>query len=220
MFLECLGKLQKKYPFGSEKIGSFTFTGVNMQQRGDKSIVFSQSEYVRKILPIPVSQSRRGELSEKVTEDERQQLRALVGSLQYAAVNTRPDISSRLSMIQSQINQASVQTLLEGNRVLHETRRHHDVSIIIQPISCDDFRFLAFSDASFASRSNPDSHAGSIILGTHKDISKNVSCPISPLSWGCRKIQKVVTSTLSAETMALSSTLDQLSWLKLFWVGY
>lgn len=217
VFLECLGKLQKKYPFGSEKIGSFTFTGVNMQQRGDKSIVFSQSEYVRKILPIPVSQSRRGEPSEKVTEDERQQLRALVGSLQYAAVNTRPDISSRLSMIQSQINQASVQTLLEGNRVLHETRRHHDVSIISQPISCDDFRFLAFSDASFASRSNPDSHAGSIILGTHKDISKNVSCPISPLSWGCRKIQKVVTSTLSAETMALSSTLDQLSWLKLFW---
>ena len=217
VFLERLKQLQKKYPFGSEKVGSFTFTGVNMHQRGDKSIVLSQSEYVKKIASISVSHKRREEPNEKVTEDERQQLRALVGSLQYAAVNTRPDISSRLSMIQSHINKATVETLLEGNRVLHEARRHHDVNIVIQPISCDDFRFLAFSDASFASRSNPDSHAGLIILGTHKDISKNVSCPISPLSWGCKKIQKVVTSTLSAETMALSSTLDQLSWLKLFW---
>ena len=217
VFLEHLDRLQKKYPFGSAKIGSFTFTGVNLQQRGDKSIVMSQSEYVRKISSISISQHRRDIPTEKFTEAERQQLRALVGSLQYAAVNTRPDIASRLSMIQSQINQATVQTLLEGNKVLHETRRHHDVSIVIQPIACDDFRFLAFSDASFASRSNPDSHAGAIILGTHKDISKNVSCPISPLSWGCRKIQKVVTSTLSAETMALSSALDQLSWLKLFW---
>ena len=54
-------------------------------------------------------------------------------------------------------------------------------------------------------------------MATHKDISQNLACPVSPLSWGCKKIQKVVTSTLSAETMSLSSTLDQLSWLKLFW---
>ena len=217
VFLEVLKKLQKKYPFGAEKLGSFTFTGVEMCQKGDKSIVLSQSEYVRKIKAISIETSRRQHPTELVTETERQELRALVGSLQYAAINTRPDISSRLSMIQSQINKAQVQTLIDANKVLHETKRHHSLTITIQPIQCDDFRFLAFSDASFSSPSNPDSHAGCIVLGTHRDISRNVSCPVSPLSWGCKKIQKVVTSTLSAETMALSSTLDQLSWLKLFW---
>lgn len=216
-FLEVLGKLQKKYPFGAEKIGAFTFTGVELCQKGDKSIVMSQSEYIRKIKAISIDSSRRQSHDEKVTEQERQDLRALVGSLQYAAINTRPDISSRLSMIQSQINEATVQTLIDANKVLHEAKRHHSLTITMQPINCDDFRFLAFSDASFSSPSNPDSHAGCIVLGTHKDISNNVSCPVSPISWGCKKIQKVVTSTLSAETMALSSTLDQLSWLKLFW---
>ena len=96
-------------------------------------------------------------------------------------------------------------------------KKHSDVSIKIQPIRTEDLRFVAFSDASFASKSKPESHAGMIILATHKEISQNKSCPISPISWGTKKIQRIVTSTLSAETSALSTTLDQLTWLRLYW---
>ena len=81
----------------------------------------------------------------------------------------------------------------------------------------DQIRFLAFSDASFASKKQPESHTGTIIMTTHADIGKNHVCPVDPISWGCKKIQRVVTSTLSAETTSLSTTLDQLSWLRLFW---
>ena len=87
----------------------------------------------------------------------------------------------------------------------------------IKPIPYQHLRLMAFSDASFSSAKKPDSHAGSIIASTHQDITQNCECPISPLTWGCREIQKVVTSTLSAKTMALASTLDQLSWLRLYW---
>ena len=216
IFREKIILLQKQYPFGSQKMGSFVFTGIQMQQHSDKAIVVSQSDYKKKIKPISIPADRREQHGARIADDERQALRAIIGSLQYAAVNTRPDLASRLSMLQPKINQAQVETLIEANKVLHEAKRHHDVSLVIQPIACEDFRFLAFSDAS-PSKSNPDSHAGSIILETHRRISHNVSSPISPISWGCRKIQKVVTSTLSAETMSLSSMLDQLSWLKLFW---
>lgn len=76
---------------------------------------------------------------------------------------------------------------------------------------------MAFSDASFAMHKRPDSHAGLIIVGTQKLITKNMQCDISPISWGSKKIQKVVTSTLSAETTSLASALDQLCWLRLYW---
>ena len=76
---------------------------------------------------------------------------------------------------------------------------------------------MTFSDASFASHHKPNSYAGSITVATHQDISKNIECPISPLMWGSKKIQRVVTSTLSAETASLASALDQLSWLRLYW---
>lgn len=188
-----------------------------MCQEGDKSITLSQSAYVRKINSIQIDPNRKTLHEEHVTEAERLSLRGLIGSLQYAATNTRPDLSSKLSLLQSTINHATIANLHEANKLLHEAKRHHDVTITIKPIPEDEFRFMAFSDASFASVNKPDSHAGMIIVGTHKAIEHNEQCPISPLSWGCKKIQKVVTSTLSAETMAMASTLDQVAWLRLFW---
>ena len=219
-FCEKIRQLEKKYPFGSQKINNFTFTGIDLQQLPNKAIQMSQSNYVRKIQPISISTSRKDQPELTVTDDERQALRGLIGSLQYAAVHTRPDIASRLSFLQSDINSAKISTLIEANKTLHETKKYHDVSFTIQPIACEDLRFLAFSDASFASKRVPDSHTGSMIMSTHKDIKENVSCPVSPLSWGCKKIQRVVTSTLAAETVSLSSVLDHLSWIRLCWAWF
>lgn len=216
-FQDLLTKLESRYPFGAKKIGSFTFTGIEISQQPDYSIILSQSSYVRKIKPIPIEVNRRTQPDAAVTEAERALLRGLVGSLQYAAVNTRPDLSSRLSLHQSSINNAKIENLQEANKLLHEAKKHHDVTITIKPIPYKDFRFMAFSDASFAMHKRPDSHAGLIIVGTQKLITKNMQCDISPISWGSKKIQKVVTSTLSAETTSLASALDQLCWLRLYW---
>ena len=216
-FDEILHRLEQKYPFGSKKVQKFTFTGIEMTQNHDKSITLSQSKYVRAIEPIHIPQVRRQTPLATVSEEERQALRALIGSLQYASVHTRPDISCRLSFLQSDINRATIETLVSANQCLYEAKKHHDVCITIQAIYKDDVRFLAFSDASFASKSNPSSHSGSIIMSTHKDINCNTTCPVSPLSWGSRKIQRVVTSTLAAETVSLGSVLDRLSWTRLNW---
>jgi hypothetical protein len=153
----------------------------------------------------------------EINDKERGHLRGLVGSLQHASTNTRPDLSNRLSNLQSSINSGTIETLMEANRLLHEAKRHHDVTITIKSIPHQDLRFMTFSDASFASHNKPNSYAGSITVATHQDISKNTECPISPLMWGSKKIQRVVTSTLSAETASLATALDQLSWLRLYW---
>ena len=216
-FHKKLQQLEAKYPFGAKKMGKFTFTGIDLHQNPDHSISLSQSKYVRNIKAIPISQQRKLEVQSPVTEEERQQLRGLIGSLQYASVHTRPDLSSRLSALQSKINSATVDILMHANKALHEAKSHHDVTIVVQPIRAGDLRFLAFTDASFASTKVPDSQSGSIIVATHKNIDQNISCPISPLGWGSKKIQKVVTSTLAAETMSLSSSLDMLSWIRLYW---
>ena len=85
-----------------------------------------------------------------VTDAEKLSLRAIIGSLQYAAVNTRPDLSSRLSHLQSVINSAPVSTLIEANKVLHEAKRHKETAIEIQSIPFEQVRFITFSDASLS----------------------------------------------------------------------
>ena len=216
-FQSQIQKLEAKFPFGSKKSQNFVFTGIELTQNHDYSITMSQEKYITKINPIHIQPDRKSKLELPVTERERQDLRALIGSLQYASVNTRPDLASRLSFLQSDINKATIETLIQGNKVLHEAKKHKSTSINIQSIPLEKIRFLAFSDASFASQKQPESHTGMMIMTTHEDIAKNHVCPVNPISWGCKKIQRVVTSTLSAETTSLSSTLDQLSWLRLYW---
>eukprot|EP00435_Cladocopium_sp_Y103_P053869 s757_g17.t1 len=84
-FLEKLELLEQKYPFGTKRTGEFTFTGIDMMQTPEGTIHLSQSKYIRAIEPITISTERRKQIDQPVTEDERQQLRGLIGSLQYAA---------------------------------------------------------------------------------------------------------------------------------------
>ena len=45
----------------------------------------------------------------------------------------------------------------------------------------------------------------------------NEKAVIVPMAWSSKKIARVVRSTLSAEVVALSGSVDRMSWLRLFW---
>ena len=110
--MEKLRELSKKFPFGSQKARDFVFTGLHIFQTEAGEIHVDQSQYVKEIEPIRLSHERKKQLTEPITEQERQSLRAVIGSLLYAAVNTRPDLCSRLGKLQSRINNGTVFELL------------------------------------------------------------------------------------------------------------
>jgi len=216
-FAQKLQEVAKRFPFGSHKKQNFTFTGLRIEQQPDFSININQTQYIKDIHSITISRDRRSQPEAVVNEAERQSLRAVIGSLQYAAVNTRPDLCSRLSWLQSEINRAKVSTLIEANRILHEARIHAGVQIAVKAIPINDVRFVAFSDASFASQKTTSSHQGMVIMACHQQIGQNKRSDVSPIVWHSRKIQKVAVSTLSAEAMSLAGAVDVLSWIRLYW---
>ena len=83
------------------------------------------------------------------------------------------------------------------------------------------FLFVSFSDASFASEKNPDSYQGTMIIAAHKDIANNQTTGINPyIAWQSKKMQRVAVRTLSAEAMALASTTDLLTGIRLYWAWF
>ena len=114
------------------------------------SIVLNQADYVKDIPPINVLKSRRVTRDASVTEEERHALHALVGSLQYAAVNTRPDLCRAVGALQSAINKACFLICFRPT-LLHEAKRHADVALKVCAIPTEQIRFVCFSDALFAS---------------------------------------------------------------------
>ena len=215
-FMKIIENLREKYSFGAFNIGEFDFCGIRYRQQGDGSIELCQQGYIEKIEPIQVQRHRRKEPQSPVNEQERQCLRQLCGSLQYAAVQTRPDICAKVGLLQSSIPRACVEDLLEANRVLLEAKSH-PVTILIVPIPESRVAFCGFSDASFETKKGVASRQGTIIFTTDGNMAENKLSVICPIAWSSRKIPRVVRSTLSAEASALSSSLDRVSWLRILW---
>lgn len=217
VFEDTINRLEQKFPFGSRRRKDFTFTGIHIHQDENYNIQLDQSDYVSNIDPIKIDRSRRKSEDVEANESERQGLRGLIGSSQYAATNTRPDVSARLSLLQSRINSAKISDLLEANRLLGDTKKNRDVSITISSIPVERLRFVSFSDASFATREKQQSQKGGLFLATDQQVFEQTPAIASPLMWYSKKIDRVVASTLAAETYALSSAVDLLDWLRLSW---
>ena len=213
-FEAALERIQKHLPFGNREYGKFKFTGLTIEQQADFSIRINQKDYIHQIDPIDVPKLRRKEPEAKVTSNELQHLRALCGSMQYAAVHSRPDIMAKVSFLQKRICDAKVQDLLEGNRVLKEAKETSETTIIVQPIPMEKVTFASFGDASFASESQLKAQQGVFIAACTKELSENKISDISPMAWHSKQISRVVRSTLSAEAYAMSSSLDKLTWLR------
>ena len=216
-FDKALEQLQKKLPFGNQEYKRFKFAGLTIEQRDDYSIKIGQEDYVHQIEAIDVAKIRRKETESPVSNHEQHQLRALCGSLQYAAVHSRPDIMAKVSFLQKRVCDAKIKDLLEANKILREAKDTATTSVLVQPIPMKDVTFASFGDASFASEQQLKAQQGVFIAACTKELGENKISSISPLAWHSKQISRVVRSTLSAEAYAMSSSLDKLTWLRCMW---
>ena len=215
-FARVIEQLRGIYNFGSYDEGEFVFTGIRFRQWDDGSIEMDQMAYIEKISPIHVPRDRRLRSEDPLSASEVHELRRLNGSLQYAAVHTRPDIAAKVGFLQSMVTKGRVKHLLEANKVLHEAKSHA-VSLMVVPIPEKHVTFCTFSDASFASSKDNNSYQGTLVIVTDWRMLQNQKAVIVPVAWASKKISRVVRSTLSAEVVALCGSLDRMSWLRLFW---
>ena len=216
-FHSRLDLLRQQLPFGSFKQRKFVFTGIHLEQLPDFSIRASQKDYVQAIPHIEIGKHRRSNPQEPIAERELSNLRGLIGSLQYATTNTRPDISAKLGEIQVQISKPTVSTLLDANKVLREAQTMSDVSLCFRAIDPQELTHVVFGDASFASPKQLASFQGTMVFATTPQLQNNKVAPLSPLTWSSKKISRVVRSTLSAEAFSMSRSIDKMGWCRLLW---
>ena len=216
-FHKQLNRLKLNLPFGSFKQQRFTFTGIALEQLPDFSILASQEDYVKQIPAIDIGKNRRQDPDSSITESELTRLRGVIGSLQYAVSNTRPDMAAKLGEIQVQVAKGTIRTLSLANKVLREAQETSHIKLCFRHISVDQVTHVSFGDASFAGPNQLASFQGTLICATTPALDKNQRAPVSPLTWASKKIARVVRSTLSAEAYAMSNSVDRLGWMRLLW---
>ena len=145
VFAELLAHFQ----VGTDQVSEFRFCGKEVKQHPDFGISVTCKDNTEKIKPVHYDKCRR--LTTQCSDDEISQMRSVVQALAWIARLTRPDLSYRVSRLQTLISKATVKDLRETNRVLEYAQLHSTKGIYFSPDgpSWKDAVVATISDACF-----------------------------------------------------------------------
>ena len=103
-------------------------------------------------------------------------------------------------------------------RLLRFAKANSDVGLDYRRLgSKDDITFVAYSDASFACRSDLSSQGGHMVVMVSKEVANGMAGHYVIVDWRSWKLQRVARSTLCAESQAASEAADALLYTVTFW---
>ena len=206
---EVMEKLRCRFVAGKLVDSDFSYVGFHIKQDAH-SITLDQSEYVKKLDRPSIEPQRMLEKDSELTPKEYTLFRSIVGSMNWLAHGTRPDILFDLIDLSMKFNKATVEDLCRAMKVL---RKLNDLSSIVKYPSLNldvrQWKIIAFTDAALHNLSDKvGSTAGRVVFLRDKN---DVCCT---LSWKSNKIKRVVRSTLAAEALSLQEGIEESLYLQ------
>ena len=186
------------------------------RDRNAKVLMIHQKSYLKNVLKRfgmedckPISTPMDPNVKfEKLADDEKstniQEYQAMIGSLTYASIATRPDLSSAVGVLSQFMNKPGLQHVKGVKRVLRYIKGTLNYGIRFDKSSDADFKLYGFSDADWAGDVN-----------TRKSTSGYI-CRIggATISWKSKRQSIVALSSTEAEYVALSSATQEIVWLR------
>ena len=188
----------------------FTQCGVCVEEHPDGSYSLSQAQYVEELKYINLRANRRKEKESSTDDWEKSQLRTLLGGLSWHAQQVAPHLSADVSLLLSQINTSTTETIKQANGLLDQARAMKEHRMKIHNIPVDQLMLCAWCDAASQNRHDGYSTQGIIIGAVPKDLLRGQCVPVSFMSWHSSKITRVCRSPGASEAAAAVNAEDLL----------
>ncbi|CAK0867695.1 unnamed protein product [Prorocentrum cordatum] len=209
-------KLQKAFRWTPWEEGSFKQTGLSVMQTASGEITIHQKEFIDNITEINISQERRKQRDQKLTDKEMTMLRGALGEIQWVATQTMPKYQAQCSIFQSSGPMATVETLFGINKLIRQMKNDQGYKLKFE--SFEGAGVVAgWSDAAWANRPDGLSTGGYVIGIAPEDILNWKRTPVGWVSHRSGKLQRVARSSLAAEVQALTVTEDELFMVRMMW---
>ena len=212
-FNHAVKQLRDRFPYRKWRIGNGEFCGAFYSQDSvTKAISMSQKLFAEKIRPATIPKSAKPD--DYLNDGQVRVLRAINGSLNWIASQSRPDVAVQTSLSQQAFPRPQIRHLRDANNAVRRVKQHKDLQIKFQPIPVEDLCIACHSDTAFA---NVGSHtqAGYIIAFCEKKIHTGEVSHWTPVTWKSYKLPRAVSSTLGGESQAMSTASGTVEWLSL-----
>ena len=212
---QTLERFKKAFQRSPWETTPFCHCGVNISQGADWSFTLDHHDFCEELMQITVET----DVPEQ-TAKETSQARALLGAMQWRALQTAPQHSAKVSMLQSALPRGGKDVLHQINKLCREVHHQRFLSVSTRQLgasSVDDIGFVCFTDAAVGNRPDFASTGGHVVGMVHKDFIKGERGFFNPISWRSRKLARVARSSLSAEVQSLAGGEQELMYVRAEW---
>ncbi len=207
-YFNVMNRIRTIFAAGKIESSVFQYVGLDIHQQHN-GIQLSQSMYIEKLESIPISANRKMNKSEFLNRNEQKQYRQIVGQINWAAQQTRPDLMFEVMEMSMKFKHPEVQDLIRANKAMTKLQST-DITALF-PILGDVHKWyiLTMSDAGFANLADSVSSGGGHVILLVGEASR---CAV--ISWKANKIKRVIRSTLAAEALALQECIEHAVYLR------
>ena len=197
--------LYNMFKIGTSHTRCFKYLGLELKTMPN-AVTVSQLEYIKGIEMMKIDKKIK---TDPLNEDEKKELRMLIGQLNWVASQTRPDILFQCCELLTRIKNATVEDIKNVNKMILKLKTDNVLLSFRNLGMVDSAQIIAFHDASLANL-NCGGSQGAFVIFLSDSLNKNVSA----ISWQSRKLKRVVNSTLAAEALQLIEAAGKSFWLK------
>ena len=148
-----IGFLKNIFRTSKENQHSFVYLGLTMKQN-ECDIELNQDNYISEMSLVEIQNEQSRSPDDALNEDERKQLRTVIGQLNWVVNQTRPDIAYEACQASISFKDARVKDVKKVNKVIRKLKNDR---VILKFVDLGDLKqcnVLCFSDASY--RNLPD----------------------------------------------------------------
>jgi hypothetical protein len=202
-------KLCKRFQVGRSEEVEFHYVGYRIKQDAT-GIQLDQCEYVDNIIVQPLSVDRERQKDERLSPEETTTYRSLVGSLNWIVQGSRPDLAFCLVELSTKFQSGTVADLQLLRKVIQKAKMSKtEIKYPVLQSPVNTWSLVVYSDASHANLCDATgSCGGHVVFLTDR---KRSCCPIV---WKSNKIDRVVRSTIAAETLAAIEGIEDAIYVK------
>ena len=188
------------FKISDQQTGSFKYVGLNIEQNGQEIFV-DQRAYIEELTEISIERSRKTQLDDPLTDDEKNTLRSVAGQLLWTTSQTRPDLAFQSCIISNYGAAATVRSLIEANKAIRKLKKDNMRMCFPGLGNQNNMKIVAYGDGSHASLPSGASQGANVIFLTGNGRA-------APVSWKSKKLDRITKSPLASEVMAVADAVD------------
>ena len=224
-WLAICKKIDSAYHWGTAKRDEYRHAGTDLcvpkDADGDNVITVNQQYYVDMLQDVSIPPERLRDDKALLTTSEIGICRGALGSLQWLAIQTQPQLCARCNIILSElVKYRKMSSALEIQQMIGEVRRQPSELKFFKIKSAktwQDVIVVTMCDQAHNNRPGGDSTGGLITMMTGPEARARKVCPMVLISWRTWKLRRKSISSNDAEVQAAVEGEDHNFRIRLLW---